>query len=102
LYGILFGFYFHVGVKPDLSEEELKQLEEKTFLDLILHACRAEPVHQFRCFQGKKTGRLVAVGPVDIVRYREKMGELNPQRLKCPVKKKQLSKVMNFAINPSF
>jgi len=40
--------------------------EEKAFLELILHAYRAEAVSQFNCFQGKKAGRLVAVGPVNL------------------------------------
>jgi DNA modification methylase len=59
----------YIGVNPDLREEEkLKQLEaqEKAFLDLILHAYRAESVSQFNTFQGKKGGRLVAVGPVNL------------------------------------
>ncbi|MCD6568066.1 MAG: site-specific DNA-methyltransferase, partial [Dehalococcoidia bacterium] len=59
----------YIGVNPSLREEEKeKQLEEKerAFLDLILHAYRAEPVSQFNAFHGKKAGRLVAVGPVNL------------------------------------
>ncbi len=58
-----------VGINLDLREaEKQKQLEakEKDFLDLILHAYRAEAVSQFNTFQGKKSGRLVAVGPVNL------------------------------------
>ena len=45
-----------------------KQLEEKeaAFLDLILHAYRAEKTTGFTTFHGKKAGRLVAVGPVNL------------------------------------
>ncbi len=59
----------YIGVNPSLREEEKqKQLEarEKDFLDLILHAYRAEPVSQFKTFQGKKAGRMVAVGAVNL------------------------------------
>ena len=59
----------YVGVDTGLrSEEKKKQLEarEREFVKLILHAYRAEPVNQFKVFQGKKAGRLVAVGPVNL------------------------------------
>ncbi len=59
----------YIGVNPNLREQEKqKQLEakEKDFLNLILHAYRAEAVSQFKTFQGKKGGRLVAVGPVNL------------------------------------
>ncbi|HDH00640.1 MAG TPA: site-specific DNA-methyltransferase, partial [Nitrospirae bacterium] len=59
----------YIGVNLSLREEEKqKQLEakEKDFLNLILHAYRAESVSQFHTFQGKKAGRLVAVGPVNL------------------------------------
>ncbi len=59
----------YVGVNPNLREEQRqKQLEEKeaAFLDLILRAYRAERTDGFACFNGKKAGRLVAVGPVNM------------------------------------
>lgn len=59
----------YVGVNPNLREaEQQKQLEEKeaAFLDLILHAYRAEKTEGFRTFHGKKGGRLVVVGPVNL------------------------------------
>jgi len=59
----------YIGVNPNLREaEQQKQLEEKeaAFLDLILRAYRAEKVENFACFHGKKAGRLVAVGPVNL------------------------------------
>lgn len=58
-----------IGVNPNLREEEqLKQLEEKesAFLDLILSAYRAEKTTGFAAFHGKRAGRLVAVGPVNM------------------------------------
>ena len=58
-----------VGINPNLREEEQKkQLQEKetAFLDLILNAYRAEKVENFSAFHGKKAGRLVAVGPVNL------------------------------------
>ena len=59
----------YIGVNPNLRDaEKQKQLEEKeaAFLDLILHAYRAEPITGFATFHGKKAGRLVAVGPVNM------------------------------------
>jgi len=58
-----------VGVNPNLREEEQrKQLAQKeaAFLDLILKAYRAEKVSQFESFHGKRAGRLVAIGPVNL------------------------------------
>ena len=58
-----------VGVNPNLREEEQRrQLQEKeaAFLDLILKAYRAEKAAHFAAFHGKKAGRLVAVGPVNL------------------------------------
>jgi DNA modification methylase len=59
----------YIGVNVNLrAEEQQKQLEEKekAFVDLILRAYRAERVENFQCFLGKKAGRLVAVGPVNL------------------------------------
>ncbi|MDD3082509.1 MAG: site-specific DNA-methyltransferase [Desulfobacterales bacterium] len=59
----------YVGINPNLREaEQQKQMEEKeaAFLDLILRAYRAEKTTGFACFHGKKAGRLVAVGPVNL------------------------------------
>jgi DNA modification methylase len=59
----------YIGVNPNLRvEEQRKQIEEKeaAFLDLILRAYRAEKTAGFAAFHGKKAGRLVAVGPVNL------------------------------------
>jgi DNA modification methylase len=59
----------YIGVNPNLRQaEQQKQLEEKeaAFLDLILRAYRAEKTEGFVTFHGKKAGRLVAVGPVNL------------------------------------
>lgn len=58
-----------VGINPNLREEEKqKQLQEKetAFLELILKAYRAEKIEHFATFHGKKVGRLVTVGPVNL------------------------------------
>ncbi len=58
-----------VGINPNLREEEQqKQLQEKeeAFLDLILKAYQAEKTDGFASFHGKRSGRLVAVGPVNL------------------------------------
>ena len=59
----------YIGVNPNLREvEQQKQLEEKenAFLNLILLAYRADKVEGFNTFHGKKNGRLVAIGPVNL------------------------------------
>ena len=59
----------YIGVNPNLREvEKQKQLENKEaeFLALILRAYRAEQTEGFKTFTGKKAGRLVAVGPVNL------------------------------------
>jgi DNA modification methylase len=59
----------YIGVNPNLREaEQQKQLEDKeaAFVELILKAYRAEKTDGFACFHGKKAGRLVAVGPVNL------------------------------------
>ena len=59
----------YIGVNPNLREsEQQEQLEEKeaAFVDLILRAYRAEKTEGFPTFHGKKAGRLVTVGPVNL------------------------------------
>jgi DNA modification methylase len=59
----------YIGVNPDLREEEKAQqlaAKEAAFLDLILRAYRAEKTTGFATFHGKRAGRLVAVGPVNM------------------------------------
>jgi DNA modification methylase len=58
-----------IGVNPNLREEEQqRQLQEKEdkFLELILRAYQAEKTEGFSTFHGKKAGRLVAVGPINM------------------------------------
>jgi hypothetical protein len=58
-----------VGVNPNLREaEQQAQLvrKEADFLELILRAYRAEKTDGFKTFHGKKAGRLVSVGPVNL------------------------------------
>jgi DNA modification methylase len=59
----------YIGVNMNLREEDRqKQLEqkEKDFIALILKAYKAESAINFKCFHGKKSGRVVAVGPVNL------------------------------------
>ncbi len=59
----------YVGVNSDLRQEQKeKQLEEKetAFIDLILKAYKGEKTSGFKIFQGKKNGRLIAIGPVNL------------------------------------
>jgi len=59
----------YIGVNEDLREEEKqKQLaaKEAAFLELILRAYRAEKAEGFTTFHGKRAGRLVVVGPVNL------------------------------------
>ena len=59
----------YIDVNPNLREgEQQKQLVEKerAFLDLIVRAYAAEKTDGFTSFQGKKAGRLVAIGPINL------------------------------------
>ena len=59
----------YIGVNPNLREvEQQKQSveREKAFIDLILRAYAAEKTDGFTNFQGKKAGRLVAIGPINL------------------------------------
>lgn len=58
-----------VGVNPGLREEQKRQQlaeKEAAFRDLILRAYRAERTDGFLTFQGRRAGRLVAIGPVNM------------------------------------
>ena len=58
-----------IGINPDLREEQKQQqiaAKEAAFLDLILRAYRAEKTEGFATFHGKRAGRLVAIGPVNL------------------------------------
>jgi DNA modification methylase len=58
-----------IGVNPDLREEQKQQqmaAKEAAFLDLILRAYRAEKTDGFTTFHGKRGGRLIAIGPVNL------------------------------------
>ena len=59
----------YIGVNPNLREAAQQQQsieKEKAFIDLILRAYAAEKTGGFANFQGKKAGRLVAIGPVNL------------------------------------
>lgn len=59
----------YVGINENLREaEKQKQIQEKekNFIELILHAYKAQSVEGFPAFHGKKAGRLVAVGPINL------------------------------------
>ena len=58
-----------IGINPNLREDEQqKQLaaKEADFLELILKAYRAEKTDGLKAFHGKKAGRMVVVGPVNL------------------------------------
>jgi DNA modification methylase len=81
----------YIGINPNLREEQQQeQLRQKEadFLALILKAYQAEPVTGFACFQGKRAGRLVAIGPVNLPISRLFVEELI---LEC--RKQRLSRV---------
>ena len=59
----------YIGVNPNLREvEQQKQSaeRERAFINLILRAYAAEKTKGFTNFQGKKAGRLVAIGPINL------------------------------------
>jgi len=59
----------YIGVNPNLRDEEKqKQIaqKEKEFVSLVLSAYKAEPFDGFKTFHGKKSSRLVAIGPINL------------------------------------
>lgn len=59
----------YIGVNLSLRDEEQRQQieeREREFTKLILHAYRSEETTGFNTFQGKKAGRLVAIGPINL------------------------------------
>ncbi len=59
----------YIGVNPNLRDEEKqKQIEQKEteFVELILRAYQAQVVTGFRTFQGKKSSRMVVIGPINL------------------------------------
>ncbi len=81
----------YIGVNPDLREEQRQQqiaAKEAAFLDLILRAYRAEKTEGFTTFHGKRAGRLVTVGPVNLPVTRLFVEEII---LEC--RKKRITKV---------
>jgi len=59
----------YVGVNTNLrGEEQEKQLKQKEedFTNLVLYAYRAKKVNGFKTFHGKKAGRLVSIGPINL------------------------------------
>jgi DNA modification methylase len=80
-----------IGVNMNLRDEERQQqikAKEVEFVSLILNAYKAKPVENFACFHGKKSGRLVTVGPVNLPVTRLFVEELI---LEC--RKKHITKV---------
>lgn len=81
----------YIGVNQSLRDEEkLQQLTQKEseFIELILHAYRAEAVTGFKTFSGKKSARLVAVGPINLPVTRNFVNEIINECVE-----KQLTKV---------
>ncbi len=59
----------YIGVNSNLSEaDQQRQLEQKSrdYQQLILKAYAAEPVEQSGAFHGKKSGCMVAIGPINL------------------------------------
>ncbi|MDY6822596.1 MAG: site-specific DNA-methyltransferase [Thermodesulfobacteriota bacterium] len=46
--------------------QRIKEEKEQAFIELILTAYQAEKVEQFKHFHGKRAGRLVTIGPVNL------------------------------------
>jgi DNA modification methylase len=54
------------GMTREAIKQHKQQERERAFVDLILRAYRAERTEGFKTFHGKKAGRLVVVGPVNL------------------------------------
>ena len=59
----------YIGVNPNLREEQKqKQLiaKERDFVKLIIRAYKAEMIDNFKTLVAKKSGRFVAIGPINL------------------------------------
>ena len=59
----------YIGVNPNLRpEQQARQIAAKSreYQDLILKAYTAQPTDQSGAFHGKKAGRMVAIGPINL------------------------------------
>ena len=59
----------YIGVNPNLRAEQQQQqiaTKSKEYQALILGAYAAQPVKQSAIFHGKKAGRMVAIGPINL------------------------------------
>ena len=59
----------YLETNPNLRDKQKKQqieAKEAAFVELILNAYRAEKTEGFKTFHGKKSGRLIAIGPVNM------------------------------------
>lgn len=59
----------YTGVNQDLRDERRRQQlrnKERQFVELVLHAYKAESATGFRTFHGQRAGRLISVGPIDL------------------------------------
>lgn len=59
----------YIGINPNLSsdnQQKQAQKREKDFVDLILKAYKAERIDGFETFYGKKSGRMVSIGPINL------------------------------------
>jgi hypothetical protein len=65
-YGSRFAFSTNYGTPSEAEQQKQLAEKEAAFVDLILRAYRAERTEGFNTFHGKKAGRLVAVGPVNL------------------------------------
>lgn len=80
----------YIGVNHDLRDEDKrKQLQEKErqFVELILHAYKAESAKGFRTFNGQKSSRLVSIGPIDLPVTRLYVEEVTKEALEKKVTK---------------
>jgi DNA modification methylase len=59
----------YIGINPNLTsdyQQKQSQKREKDFVNLILKAYKSERVDGFETFYGKKSGRMVSIGPINL------------------------------------
>ena len=79
---------YFVDVNKNLSDENReRQLrgKEKDYIELILRAYRAEAAENIPPFHGRKAGRMVAVGPIDLPVSRRHAEEVIAESLRLKV-----------------
>lgn len=56
----------YIGLNSNFREKKQFEWKEKAFIELILHAYKAQETSGFKTIHGKKSGRFISIGPINM------------------------------------